>query len=180
MRKAGFVLGLGLLLVAGLYLAPALQAADISTPDSPEVANLLTQAKSHAIQLRNDAEVMQTFTGSSWESHATQITMIKEHTNNLGSVLQQISDRYESASPWQQTAIDRITPLARELASNIETTIEHINKNQSRLHMPVYKDYLTANSEVSSSLSELISDYVSYGKNKSNYERLGQKLELSK
>jgi pyrimidine operon attenuation protein/uracil phosphoribosyltransferase len=90
-----------------------------------------------------------------------------------------MSDRQEYASPWQQGAIDRVAPLARELASNIEATIEHINNNQTRLDLPEYRDFLSANFELSSSLSGLIVDYVSYGKSKATYQRLGSKLEVA-
>lgn len=179
MRRARYVFGVALLVVASLYLLPVLQAADDPVLDSPEVAELLSQAKSHANQLRDDADTMKSYSGSglSWESHADQINMIKEHANDLGKVLQQMSERHHIASQWQQSAIDRITPLARELAADIEATIEHINNNQDRLHTPQYKDYLSANYEVSSSLAKLISDYVSYGQSKARYDSLGKTLE---
>ncbi len=104
--------------------------------------------------------------------------MIKDHTNDLGKVLQEMSDKRQSASPWQQAAIDRITPLARELAANIETTIEHINNNRDQLHTPRYREYLSANFEVTSSLAKLINDLVEYGQNKAKYESLGKALEV--
>lgn len=181
MRKAQNVLGLVLLLAAFLYLLPVVKAADNRVPDSPEVAELLTQAKEHAAQLTRDADEMQVFARKKLtaQSHAMKINTIKEHTNNLGKVLQQLSNNRDTASPWQQTAIDRITPFASELASNIETTIDHINNNQNRLHTPEYRDYLKANYELSAELSGLIGDFVSYGKSKSNYERLGSQLEIS-
>jgi len=180
MRNARYVLGVALLVAASLYLLPALQAGDNPVADSPEVSELLTQAKNHAAQLTRDAEEMQTFTNNrmSSESHAVQINIIREHTNNLGKTLQQLSDQRSAASPWQQTAIDRVTPFASELASNIETTIDHINNNQNRLHTAEYKDYLKANYELSAGLSELISDFVKYGKSKATYERLGSQLEV--
>lgn len=180
MQKARYALGLALLMAASLYLLPALQASDNPVADSPEVSDLLTQAKNHAVQLLNDSDTMQRFaaSGVSWKSHGVQIETIKGHVNNLGKVLQKMSDRHPYASPWQQGAIDRVTPLARELASNVEATIEHINNNQNRLHLPEYKEYLSANYELSSSLSELIGDFVTYGKSKATYERLGSQLEV--
>lgn len=180
MRKARYSLGLALLVAAALYLLPALQAADNPVADSPEVSNLLTQAKEHAVQLARDADEMQAFakTGMSPESHANKINMIKGHVNNLGEVLQRLSDKRGSASPWQQSAIDRVTPFAAELASNIETTIEHLNKNQTRLQTAEYRDFLKANYELSSGLSGLIGDFVAYGKSKSTYKRLGSQLEI--
>ncbi|MEJ2009728.1 MAG: hypothetical protein P8Z30_16505 [Acidobacteriota bacterium] len=181
MLKARFAFGLALLVAVSLYLLPALQAAENPVPDSPEVAELLTQAQKQSVQLRDDAELMHSFSLSnlSWQSHAEQITTVKMHINNLGKTLKQMGERREFASPWQQQAIDRITPLASELASDVEKTIEHINNNQNRLHTPQYTDYLASNSEVADSLAALISDFVSYGKNKARFERLGTELEVS-
>jgi hypothetical protein len=181
MQKVRYLMGLALVMAASLYLLPALQAADEPVPDSPEVSELLTQAKSHALQLKDDSDLMHKWAlmKLSWETHAAQITTIKDHVNKLGKALQQMDQRRKWASPWQKEAIDRITPLARELASNVENTIEHINNNQNRLHMPEFKDYLSANYELASSLSGLISDFVSYGKSKANYERLGSTLEVA-
>lgn len=180
MPKARYALGVALLVAAFLYLLPTLQAANKPVPDSPAVSNLLAQAKTRAIQLRNDADLMHKFALSNlaWESHAAQISTIKDHVNNLGKTLQELSNARHVGSPWQQDAIDRITPLAREMASNIESTIKYINNNQSRVHMPEFRDLLSANYDVSSQLAELIGDYVAYGKSKAKYERLGASLEI--
>lgn len=179
MRMARYGLGLALLVVTSLCLLPALQAAGEPAPDSAEVTSLLAQAKTYSLRLTRDAEMMQTFANPriSWESHAGEINVIRGHINNLGKVLQQLNDAHSSASPWQRAAIDHIMPLARELASDIESTIDHINKNQTRLYTPVYRDYLKANYQVSSNLSRLISDYLAYGQSRAKYERLGSKLE---
>ena len=180
MLKARFALGLTFLVAASFCMLPALQAADNPVADSPEVSSLLTQAKEHAAQLTRDADEMQVFARqrTTSKSHAMKINTIKQHTNNLGKVLQQLSDKKSAASPWQQTAIDRITPFASELASNIETTIEHINKNQNQLQTAEYRDFLKANYELSAGLSELIGDFVTYGKSRATYERLGSQLEV--
>jgi hypothetical protein len=180
MKKVLYACGLALLVAVSLTLLPVLQAADGPAPDSSDVSELLAQAKSHANQLRDDAGVMKSFSGGrlSWQSHAERIRMIKEHTNDLGKVLQEMNDKRQSASPWQQAAIDRIMPLGRELAANIETTIEHINSNRDQLHTPQYREYLSANFEVSSTLAKLINDFVDYGQNKAKFERLGKALEL--
>jgi hypothetical protein len=179
-RRAGYVLGIAILVTASLCLLPILQAADTPNLDSPEVSELLSQAISHANQLRDDADTMKTFSmgGLTWQSHANQINMIREQINNLGKVLKDMGDWRHIASPWQQVAIDRVTPLAQEMAANIEQTIEHLNNNQNRLHMQQYRDYLAAHYEVSSSLAKLINDLVEYGQNKARYESLGKTLEL--
>lgn len=179
MRKARYLLGLALLVAASLYLLPALQAADEPVPDSPEVTQLLKQVKSHAFRLRNDADVMNRFNSSDVSStgYAAELEAIREHANNIGRDLQKLGAARESASVWQQEAIDHVTPLAAELASNIQKTIEYMNNNKGRVNTPEYKAYLGSNYKVASSLSALISDYVSYGRHKAEYQKFGSELE---
>jgi len=50
--------------------------------------------------------------------HADQIGVIKAHVNDSGKILAQLHDARAGASHWQQDAIDRITPLLQEIASN--------------------------------------------------------------
>src|SRR5579875_1428643 len=178
MRKASYLPGLTLLVAACLYLLPTLQAAENPLPDSPAVTELLTQAKERAGQLVRDADEMQMFAVKPFvpETHAYKINTIKDHVNKIGEVLQQMENARASASPWQQKSIDRITPLAQEMAANIEQTIEHLNNNQ--IHMQQYRVDLAADYEVSSSLAKLINDFVDYGQNKAKFERLGKALEL--
>ena len=148
-------------------------------PDSAQMNHLLTQARNQSTQLATEATTMESYTrtASSWESHSAQLDRIKTHVNDLGKTLQQMSDIRSQASPWQQQAVDEIEPLAKELASSLTTTIEHLNQNKTHLDSPPYRDYLQANAEMATYISDLIRDYVSYGRSKAKYERLGQKLE---
>lgn len=150
-------------------------------PDSPAMTHLLTQARSESAQLATEATTMESYSRSvsAWEGHASQLSLIREHINALGNTLQQMSDRRDEASPWQQQAVDRIVPLAKELASSLEATINHLNDNKARLEMPPYRDYLQANAEMATYISDLIRDYVAYGRSKAKYEQLGQRLETS-
>lgn len=180
MRKARYLLGLALLVAASLYLLPALRAADEPVLDSPEVTDLLVQAKGCAARLANIADEMHKSDVSSlsWRTYAEQLTLMKQEMKSIGSLLGQMNERYEWASPWQQDAIDRISNMAAGLASNIDTTIEHLNDNQERLSPGEFKNNLTSNYELSSSLSKVISNYVSYGNNKAKYDVLGTDLEM--
>ena len=82
------------LLLAGIVLAPALRAAEIPG-DSKEVSDLLSQAKTQAIQLKNDAADMEAFTRSnlSWQSHALKITEIKQDVNKVGETVAKLTRR---------------------------------------------------------------------------------------
>lgn len=169
----------GAAVLAPLALCVLSLPATAQKPDSAEVTQLLNRANTEATQLATEAGQLQAYTRSAitWQSHANQLNTIKSHVNTLGKTLQEMQDKRDSASEWQQSAIDHIVPLAKELADDVGSTIDHLNSNKSKVQMPPYPDYAKANAETASDLSALIRDYVKYGKSKANYDRLGQKLE---
>ncbi len=178
-RKLVSQFSLGLSLVALAFATSTVYGAQTSK-DSKEVSSILSDVKTEAIQLRHDADELKAFTHStlSWESHAAKVDEIKRHVNNAGQSLSKLDSARGSASPWQQQAIDRISPLLKELASNVESTIEHLNQKPKLLRTGPYADYAAANYDLSSNLAELISDYVEYGKSKARSEELAAKLEV--
>jgi hypothetical protein len=179
MKKYFYVTWAAPLAAAGfLIFGPAVRAADL--PDSDHVNKLLSEAKTMAFQLKEDADVMESFNRStaSWETHAVQITFIKEHVNDLYKQETKLKEARGNASPWQKTAIDRIMPFLDELGGYTSAVIEHINAFPKRLNTPEYKDYLEANVDYAGDLAAMISDFVTYGKNKERFEYLNDKLEL--
>jgi len=168
-----------LLAAAVVAMSPALAAVGVGG-DSEQVSKLLSDAKTQAFQLKEDALTMESYTRSTttWETHVASIEQMKEHINVAGRTLAKLDDARKTASPWQMTAIDRIRPLLKEIASNTETVIQYINKNPKRLFMTEYKDYIEVNADMADTLAGLVSDFVDYGNTKSRLERLTTKLEL--
>jgi len=150
------------------------------TPDSEEITKLLSEAKTHAILAEDDAATLHSYTrsGLAWQTHANRLSMMKEHINDLGKTAKQLNDLKSTGSPWQQVAIDRINPLLREMADTLTATIEHLNKNQSQIHMSKYRDYAEANYDLASRTTAMIKDFVDYGKAKEKSEDLERTLEL--
>ncbi len=148
--------------------------------DSEEISNLLTQSKTHAVQAEDDSATLESFTrsGLEWRSHAAKLDQIKTHVNEIGKLLKQMSDLNAEGSPWQQEAIRQIDPLLRSMADNLTSTIDHLNKNQNKVHLPPYRDYVHANYEFASRTAEMIKDFVDYDKAKAKADALEQKLEL--
>lgn len=170
---------LGSLLFVLLFaLGGRLAAAQ--TADSAHINQLLDEAKSHAVLARDDADMLHSYTMArlSWESHAARLELMRGHVNELGKVEQELRDARPEGSPWQQEAIDRINPLLTNMAATLTSTIDHLNKNQNRIHLQAYRDYTRANYELASETATVISDFVSYGKAKSKAESLEKKLEL--
>jgi len=158
------------------FAATALAAA----PDSEQVSKLLADAKTQALQLREDAATMEAYTRmtSDWESHAVVVNQIKEHVNVAGKTLAKLEELRDSASPWQQTAIDRIKPLLKEIAHDTDTVIGFINTKPTRLFNLEYKDFIEANADNADHLARLVADFVDYGRAKSRLDRLAGKLEI--
>ena len=167
------------LLLAGFLVASSTMAA-AELPDSELVAKLLSEAKTMAFQLKEDAATMETYTRSDfkWETHAMAITQIKEHVNALERQAAKLKDLRNTASPSQKTAIDRIIPFLNELEGYTSAVIDHLNQNPKRLTTPEYKDYLEANADYSADLAAMIGNFADYGRTKERLERLTDKLEL--
>lgn len=148
--------------------------------DSSEINKLLSDAKQQAIELQRDSGQIATFTRSNvtWQGYATQLHAIREHINATGRIVADLNAARSKGSPWQQTAIDRIQPLLKELAGNTETTIKMLNNHQGRVHMKPFQDYVQANYEMATDLTKVIADFVDYGNAKAKFERLAAKLEI--
>jgi hypothetical protein len=168
-------------LIATAVLLLTSFSAAAQNPDSARVTNLLRQAQEHAAQVDLYADQLATYTHSrlSWQSHALQLTRMKDEVNELGKDVADLTEAAPEASPWQQDAIEKIDPLLRSMADHLSATIKHLNEHQNQVHMPPYKDYAQANYEYSQKMLAMINDYVDYAEAKAQAEALEQKLLLS-
>jgi hypothetical protein len=115
-----------------------------------------------------------------WGSHVAKIDIIKGDVNKLGEIFSKLNQESPTASYWQRTAIDRMTPMVQELANNTSSIINLLTKEKGRyLNTQSHKDYLKANADVSVDLASMIADFVDYGQTKARLEMLARKLELS-
>jgi len=164
-------------LVAGIVgLSPTLQAAN-----EESVSKLLAQAKTQSYAISVDATTLEAYTRQptlDWSTHATEINRMRADINAAGQTVTALNDAKAQAAAWQATAIDRIIPYLREIATNTTAAIEFLNKNQMRLKSAEYKDYIEANSDTSQELASLIAHFVDYGNHKSRYDSLRNTLEL--
>jgi hypothetical protein len=166
-------------LILMLLMVPMLLPAQ--TPENPEVERLLQEARDEAVQLSKDADELEAMTRSdvSWQSHAAMLDEMKEHVNAMGRLVPKLVASRDSASPWQQQAIDRMVPLLKELATNTSAAIQHISQNKLRPTSGSYPEYLRENSETAHQLSDMISSFVRYGQTRAKLQNLEQKLEIA-
>jgi len=180
MRKAVPLLVLTILVFAQMGLWAAPQGG--RTPDSKEVSDLLSQAKTEAVQLHQDASDMEAFSHMNvgWATHADRIMTIRDDVNKMGETVAKLNRAESEASPWQKTAIRRVNPLLQEMGANVTATIEHLNKEKGQfINTPEHQDYLKANAELADKMAGLISDFVDYGQTRERFRTLSDKLELS-
>jgi len=165
-------------IVAGV-LAASSTAWAATAGDSEQVTKLLSEAKTMAFQLKEDAAAMEGFTRMkvSWETNSAAINQIRDHVNALERQEAKLQEVKGEASPWQRAAIDRITPFLDELAGYTAAIIEHLNGDKKHT-IDEYNDYLEANADYASDLAAMIGDFVNYGVTKQRVERLGAKLEV--
>lgn len=180
MNQSKSIAGIGtsVILLAGFLGAGSIVNA-AGVPDSEQITKLLSEAKTMAFQLKEDAGTMESFTrmNVSMESHAVAINQIKDHVNALSRQVAKLNEAKGAASPWQKTAIDRIQPFLDELGGYTSAAIEYIN-GEPQHSLAEYKDYLEANADYSGDLAAMISDFVDYGRTKQRLERLTRKLEV--
>jgi len=169
------------LVMGGYLLAPSAANAKVGETDSAEINRLLADAKTEAVGLKSDADNMVTLTRAdvNWQSYADKIVMIKEHVNNTGKLLVKLENAKAEGAPWQQTAIERIAPLLREMATNTTATITYLNENRAKVHFSDFKDYLTGNFDVATNLEAMIRNFVDYGNTQEKYRDLGKLLEIT-
>jgi hypothetical protein len=166
--------GRRLAVISAVLLLPL----SLSTLRAADVTSLLQDAKMSANQLKLDAVQMESYTRSkmNWQSHSSQISRIKEHIDRAGEIVSKLEDARGSVEQWHQASIDRITPVLKELASNTESIINHLNKAPNHLMNPTYKEYLASNAELASELSKLVGDAVDYDTTKTKIQSLQEKL----
>src|SRR5437773_9572065 len=187
MRKVVYTATAALLLAGSVFAAsPARQPialnADALTWDfQKEASGSLGDVQVLSGKLRLDAEKLESFPRSklSWESHANQLSLVREHVNQIGDRLKRIQEIRHVTSPWQQQAIDRIVPMAVELASRAQAAMEHLNENKSYLFAPTYTDHLSTIAQQAGELTDSVNTFVEYGNTRQKLEQLQQKLEIA-
>lgn len=124
------------------WVALAASARAAEGVESDRASSILSAAKVQAFQLKEDANTLESYTRSNatWELHAEAINTMKENVNKMGRLLTELQDNRKTAAPWQQAVIDRIIPVAKELAVNTTATIETLNKNPRKFKLVLIRN----------------------------------------
>ncbi len=171
---------LAFVLVALLFL-PALGRPAGLREESPQLAQVLDEARMEAAELAKDADETESLirTQASWETHAAMLDRVKEHVNNMARIVQKLESERSSGSELQEQAVDRTLPLLKELAANTTAAINYLNQNKTRPLGDPYTQYLKDNADTAHELSSTVSSLYEYEKSMAKINTLKNKLELS-
>jgi hypothetical protein len=171
---------LAFVLVAFLFL-PVLGRPAGLREESPQLAQTLGEAGTEAGELARDADETESLirTQASWETHEDMLERVKEHVNNVAHIIQKLESERSSGSELQEQAVDRISPLLKELAANTTAAINYLNQNKTRPLGDPYTQYLKDNADTAHELASTISSLYEYEKSMAKIDTLKNKLELS-
>lgn len=183
-RKIGYTGAAALLLSGSLMTASPVRSTSAVAVEASdwdfqgEAADLLKEVQTMSGQLRTDADQLASFSRSnlSWESHAHQLSAVKEQINTIGDRLARLQEIRHVTSPLQQRAIDRVVPIAAELASHTRAAIEHLNDNRNYLFAPAYNDHLMAIADGAEEMKRSLDNFLDYASTQQKLEQLQEKL----
>ena len=139
-----------------------------------EASMLLQEVQSTAALLSREAATLHSFArgGLSWETHVSQVTVVKDHINAIGQRLDRLQAIRHVAAPWQRQAIDSIVPAAASVAAHTEAAIQHLNERGQPLWAPAYTNHLEAISERSNFVKESVDLHLKIAGTQEKLEQL--------
>jgi len=182
MRILSRLVLLGFLALPVLWADPKMCVREAPIPESytwnfpAEAVERFDELRAGSREVMDRAAKLDAFTRHprlmGWESHAIELDQVRFHINDMGETLCRLQTIRHVLEPWQQKAVDRITPRLAALADQTEAAIEYLRENQTYLADPAYADYFDQIYEGSRDLREATTRYVDYAETTSEVERL--------
>ena len=186
LRRIGYAGIAAILISASLFAtSPAAQQepvpAEVAGWDfQGEAADLLKEVQVLSGELHPIADQLTALSRSnvSWVTHAERLNAVRDNINQIGERLKRLQEIRHVTSPMQQQAIDRVVPVAVDLASHTEAAIGHINEHKGYLFAPAYKDHLTSIVAGVSDMKSSIDLFMDHADTQERLEQLQEKLAV--
>jgi hypothetical protein len=110
-----------------------------------KIDDMLAAFESKAIEARRDAAMLESKRRNpriSWETHSTTLRVMKEHINEMGTMLTDLEGMKSKATLFQEKAIEAARPHLSELAQRVEKAISWLNEDRASISKAEYKDNL--------------------------------------
>lgn len=161
---------------------PVMAASSSAVSSNSDVGNAVRaefkELRSLTNQLDNDADQLISVAQSSraWQTHASSLNQVKDHVNRIGERLEALQTMRYMADPWQQEMIDRVVPVAEQIADSTTAAISHMNQNRVHLWAPEYVDHLRNIAALSDDMHELVANHVQLIDARDKLQQLEEKL----
>jgi hypothetical protein len=157
-------------------------AASYTWDFKAEANSIFQDLETIARQTRNDADQLVTYNRGQevdWEMQADQFNLLKQEVNDMGARLCRLESIRRVLAPWQQTEVDRIAEEVQLMADNAQDAIVYLNTHEEELWVPTYQKYANNLYTEAGSLTESLSNAVTYANVSKEYRDLRHKLGMS-
>lgn len=147
-----------------------------------EASELLEEIRGLSSQLAEDSDYLEHHARRNqlnWRSHAERLNQIRGDINAMGGHLQRLQEIHGMIAPWQQKAVDRITPKAAELAAHTEAAIAQINDNRSKTWTSSFVDPVSAMADQAEAILNDVKMFLEYGKTSDQLKGLEGQMEIT-
>jgi len=132
-------------------------------------------------QTRDDADQLVTYNRGhevDWEIQADQLHILKHEVNDMGTRLCRLEMIRRVLEPWQQAEVDRIAQQVQLIADNTADAIVYLASHEHDLWVPTYQKYANHLYKEAGSLTQSLSDAVTYASVSKQYQDLRHKLSV--
>jgi hypothetical protein len=144
-----------------------------------EANSIFQDLETLARQARGDADQLVTYNRGhevEWEMQADQLNILKQEVNDMGAKLCRLESIRSVLAPWQQAEVDRIAEEVQLMADNTQDAIVYLNAHEQELWVPTYQNYANNLYTEAGSLTESLSNAVTYANVSKEYRDLRHKL----
>lgn len=158
-----------------IFALTAAASAELATQGHRQVANELADLKRTASKMRDQADILNSFTPAkqlSWQSHTARLNAIKDHVNEMGRSLAELEAMKPMANQTQALAIEHARPHLVSVASNLTEAIELVNENRRNVYWGDYGEAVEAVYSHADALHTKLDTILKYEKDKMRMDNL--------
>jgi hypothetical protein len=156
------------LLLSGFPGAMGTASKDNHNTDPKQISTLMLDAKTMALQARDDAATMAGYghMDMKWGDHAKAVAQIRENVMGMDVQVAKLKAAEGNAEPWQKDVMQRIEPYLTQLAENNNSILAEMDTNPSVFGTAAWNAYLDENANSAAYFAGLIANFVNDGMRK--------------
>jgi hypothetical protein len=147
-----------------------------------ETSGLFQQIMQRAYTVQNEAEELQELQSEAdlvgWQPEADLMAQTRDDVNAMNEMLCRLRQIERMDSPWQQHAINRVTPKLIELASYTEMAMNYLNSHHDYLYSLNYNADINGIYLRAKRVNQLLHNSEEYASARHEVHTLGHELGI--